>query len=81
LPVGSACIDLDVSLIYRRGAVDTPMSRKFAAAIGGELDLSHAAIKRVANPDELPPLIEFLLSDAASFISGAAISIDGGWHC
>ena len=33
---------------------------------------------RVAQADEVAPLIVFLISDESSFISGAEIAIDGG---
>jgi NAD(P)-dependent dehydrogenase (short-subunit alcohol dehydrogenase family) len=33
---------------------------------------------RPGNPDEIGPLEVFLASDASSFITGAAITIDGG---
>ncbi len=37
------------------------------------------ALKRWADPDELAAVMEFLISPAASDITGAAISVDGGW--
>ncbi|KAF2732339.1 NAD(P)-binding protein [Polyplosphaeria fusca] len=63
------------------GAIDTPMYQNSAKIRGTPLDLSHTALNRAADPKEVPPLIEFLISDAASFITGNAMSIDGGWHC
>jgi len=35
---------------------------------------------RVGQPDEVAGLINFLVSDDSSFVSGAAISVDGGKH-
>jgi NAD(P)-dependent dehydrogenase (short-subunit alcohol dehydrogenase family) len=36
------------------------------------------ALKRWADPDELAAVMEFLISPAASYVTGAAISVDGG---
>jgi NAD(P)-dependent dehydrogenase (short-subunit alcohol dehydrogenase family) len=41
--------------------------------------LELTALKRWADPDELAAVMEFLISPAASFITGAAIPVDGGW--
>jgi NAD(P)-dependent dehydrogenase (short-subunit alcohol dehydrogenase family) len=57
------------------------MFRKSAEIRGTKMDTSFLALNRAADQKEVPPLIEFLISDAASFITGNAMPIDGGWHC
>lgn len=44
-------------------------------------DVSDSALKRFAQPHEIADTIVYLLSDKASFVTGAVICADGGWHC
>ena len=41
--------------------------------------LDRAAIKRLIEPEEVAELMAYLCSPPAAFITGASITIDGGW--
>jgi NAD(P)-dependent dehydrogenase (short-subunit alcohol dehydrogenase family) len=41
---------------------------------------SNTAVGRIGMPNDIGPVIAFLCSDEASFISGSVIPIDGGYH-
>ncbi|KIX06707.1 uncharacterized protein Z518_04683 [Rhinocladiella mackenziei CBS 650.93] len=56
------------------GIVDTPMTARFP-------DIpQNLAIKRKATAEEISYLISYLLSDESMFVTGATMSIDGGFH-
>lgn len=65
------------------GDTDTPMLRHEAQQLGeSEIDfLAEAAdrpLGRIGTPDEIAQSVLFLCSDAASFITGAVLAVDGG---
>ena len=61
------------------GQVDTPIMSQGAVTDEQMAALaSHIPMKRLGNPDEIAAGIAFLLSDAASYITGSSLIIDGG---
>lgn len=64
------------------GLVATPMTMANHSTNGGDLPeplRRRAAIERYADPSEIANAIMFLLSDQASYITGASLLVDGGF--
>jgi NAD(P)-dependent dehydrogenase (short-subunit alcohol dehydrogenase family) len=61
------------------GVTDTPILDQLRSAYGQEfLDSFQTPLGRVAGPDEQATVLVFLNSDAASYITGQVIWVDGG---
>jgi NAD(P)-dependent dehydrogenase (short-subunit alcohol dehydrogenase family) len=60
------------------GAVETDMSNFVKTEAGREVALGMQALKRVAQPDDIAPVVAFLASDDARWITGDSIHVDGG---
>lgn len=61
------------------GLVRTQLSEKITSNPASEkASLSLHALKRIGEPADIAPMIEFLLSDNSSWITGQVIGTDGG---
>ena len=60
------------------GVVDTEMSNFAHTESGRQITLSMQALKHIAMPDDIAGVFAFLASDAARWITGQIIAVDGG---
>jgi NAD(P)-dependent dehydrogenase (short-subunit alcohol dehydrogenase family) len=60
------------------GVVDTDLSKFARSEAGRQMALGIQALKRVAQPDDVADVILFLASDAARWITGDTVRVDGG---
>jgi NAD(P)-dependent dehydrogenase (short-subunit alcohol dehydrogenase family) len=60
------------------GVVETDMSSFTKTDAGREATLGMQALKRVAQPDDIGSAVAFLASDAARWITGETLRVDGG---
>jgi 3-oxoacyl-[acyl-carrier protein] reductase len=60
------------------GVVETDMSSFAKTEAGREVTLGMQALKRVAQPDDIAPVVVFLASDEARWITGDTVNVDGG---
>lgn len=60
------------------GAIDTPMSRRQGLGSAGMMPREDIPLRRHAEPEEVASVAAFLASDAASFVQGTTIDVNGG---
>jgi NAD(P)-dependent dehydrogenase (short-subunit alcohol dehydrogenase family) len=63
------------------GAIETPMLAGQVEVTPGLRDVvtPQIPLRRFAQPAELAAVVAFLASDAASFVTGATVDVNGGW--
>jgi 3-oxoacyl-[acyl-carrier protein] reductase len=60
------------------GVIDTDMSNFTKTEAGREITLGMQALKRLGKPEDVADVVAFVASDAARWITGASIPVDGG---
>ncbi len=60
------------------GVIDTDMSNFTKTEAGRSVALGMQALKRIGKPEDVADVVAFLASDAARWITGASIPVDGG---
>jgi len=60
------------------GIIDTDMSSFTKTETGREYALGIQAMKRLGKPEDVADVVAFVASDAARWITGASIPVDGG---
>jgi NAD(P)-dependent dehydrogenase (short-subunit alcohol dehydrogenase family) len=60
------------------GYIRTRMTQPMMQARRDEV-LTHTPMARLGNPEEIAEMVVWLCSDRASYVSGAAYNVDGGW--
>lgn len=68
-------------IVFRRGSIETPLMHKRNALEDVDQSYHQTPIDRLGTSEECGNLISWLLSDEASFVTGATYSVDGGWAC
>lgn len=60
------------------GLVDSPMAAEMVAERGIDRIIAGIPLRRLGQPEDIAGVIGFLMSDAASYITGQVINVDGG---
>lgn len=63
------------------GSVRTPMTQRLRGVEADLESMDAAPLRRTGRPQEIADVIGWLLSEASSYVTGAAIPVDGGLLC
>ncbi len=61
------------------GLILTPTISKMAEKYQSMI-IEHTPLKRMGQPEEVANVVAFLVSDEASFVTGAMVEVSGGWN-
>jgi NAD(P)-dependent dehydrogenase (short-subunit alcohol dehydrogenase family) len=61
------------------GVIATPMMYKFSAIVGRYRLIGMEPVGRMGMPEEIAKVVLWLCSDEASFVTGHALFVDGGF--
>jgi NAD(P)-dependent dehydrogenase (short-subunit alcohol dehydrogenase family) len=61
------------------GMVPVSERNRAMMRVSDEVLINRTPLRRFGRPEEIGKLVAYLASDAAGFVSGAVIAIDGGW--
>lgn len=62
------------------GPVDTPILADFIETLGARAEEDMAVMDRPGRPEDIAPVVAFLLSDGSGWLRGTNIACDGGMH-
>jgi 3alpha(or 20beta)-hydroxysteroid dehydrogenase len=61
------------------GQIDTPMQAKDKGTAFEQRMIERTPLRRLGEPRDIGAMVAYLASDAASFLTGSEIVVDGGW--